>query len=114
MENLPRIIEVLLSWLVIQSPAIILLIKIFKDDIMALFRLIAHTEAVREKAGKPPVTNSKSTRKPAGAECITVKRVKNWVLYTPSRIATTNQRISNNAFPLLTDFNPRSLLNRPE
>ena len=66
-----------MSWPVIQSPAIILLIKIFKDDIMALFRLIAHTEAVREKAGKSTVTNSKSTRKPAGAECITVKRVKN-------------------------------------
>lgn len=77
MENVPRIIEVLLSWPVILSLAIILLIEIFKDDIKALFRLIAYPKAVREKAEKPPVTDSMSTRKPTGAECITVKRVKN-------------------------------------
>ncbi len=76
MENVPRIIEVLLSWPVILSLAIILLIKIFKDDIKALFRLVPHPEAVREKAGKPSVTDSKPIRKLAGAGCITVKRVK--------------------------------------
>ena len=77
MENLPRIIEVLLSWPVILSLAAIFVIKIFKDDIKALFRLIVHPEAVRDKAGKPSVTDSKSIRKLAEAGCITVKRVKN-------------------------------------
>ena len=77
MENLPRIIEVLLSWPIVLSLAVIFVIKIFKDDVKTLFRHIAHPEAGREKTKKSPVTDSTSVHKLAGVECIKVKHVKN-------------------------------------